>query len=161
MLLGEGRGFEIAQGRLGPGRIHHCMRLIGCAQRALELMCARVESRSTFGKKLSEHQSVREDIAQSYCDIEQARLLTMMAADKIDREGAKEAKDLIAAIKIVTPAMTARVVDRAIQVHGAGGLTEDYFLAEAYNYARQIRFADGPDQVHMMQLGRSLARQHS
>ena len=161
ILLGEGRGFEIAQGRLGPGRIHHCMRLIGCAQRALELMCARVESRSTFGKKLSEHQSVREDIAQSYCDIEQARLLTMMAADKIDREGAKEAKDLIAAIKIVTPAMTARVVDRAIQVHGAGGLTEDYFLAEAYNYARQIRFADGPDQVHMMQLGRSLARQYS
>lgn len=161
LLLGEGRGFEIAQGRLGPGRIHHCMRLIGCAQRALELMCKRVEERSTFGRKLSEHQSVREDIAQSYCDIEQARLLTMMAADKIDRLGTKEAKDLIAAIKVVTPSMAGRVIDRAIQIHGAGGLTEDYFLAEAYNYARQIRFADGPDQVHMMQLGRSLVKKYN
>ena len=161
VLLGEGRGFEIAQGRLGPGRIHHCMRLIGCAQRALELMCQRVERRSTFGRKLSEHQSVREDIAQSYCDIEQARLLTLRAAEKIDREGTKEARDLIAAIKIVTPAMAQRVIDRAIQVHGAGGLTEDYFLAEAFTYARQIRFADGPDQVHMMQLGRSLVKQYA
>jgi acyl-CoA dehydrogenase len=161
LLLGEGRGFEIAQGRLGPGRIHHCMRLIGCAQRALELMCQRVETRSTFGRKLSEHQSVREDIAQSFCDVEQARLMTMMTADKIDREGTREAKDLIAAIKIITPSMAARVIDRAIQVHGAGGLTEDYFLAEAYNYARQIRFADGPDQVHMMQLGRSLVKQYA
>jgi len=161
VLLGEGRGFEIAQGRLGPGRIHHCMRLIGCAQRALELMCQRVEQRSTFGRKLSEHQSVREDIAQSFCDIEQARLLTLRAAEKIDREGTKEARDLIAAIKIVTPAMAQRVIDRAIQVHGAGGLTEDYFLAEAFTYARQIRFADGPDQVHMMQLGRSLVKQYA
>lgn len=161
LLLGEGRGFEIAQGRLGPGRIHHCMRLIGCAQRALELMCKRVENRSTFGRKLSEHQSVREDIARSYCEIEQARLLTMMAADKIDRLGAKEAKDLIAAIKVVTPSMAAGVIDRAIQVHGAGGLTGDYFLGEAYNYARQIRFADGPDQVHMMQLGRSLVKHYN
>lgn len=161
LLLGEGRGFEIAQGRLGPGRIHHCMRLIGCAQRALELMCKRAETRSTFGFKLSENQSVREDIAQSFCDVEQARLLTMMAADKIDREGAKDARDLIAAIKIVTPMMAARVIDRAIQIHGAGGLTDDYFLAEAYNYARQIRFADGPDQVHMMQLGRSLVKQYA
>ncbi|MFP5414137.1 MAG: acyl-CoA dehydrogenase family protein [Gammaproteobacteria bacterium] len=161
LLLGEGRGFEIAQGRLGPGRIHHCMRLIGCAQRALELMCQRVEQRSTFGRKLSEHQSVREDIAQSFCDIEQARLLTLRAAEKIDRAGTKEARDLIAAIKIVTPAMAQRVIDRAIQVHGAGGLTEDYFLAEAFTYARQIRFADGPDQVHMMQLGRSLVKQYA
>jgi len=161
VLLGEGRGFEIAQGRLGPGRIHHCMRLIGCAQRALELMCQRVERRSTFGRKLSEHQSVREDIAQSFCDIEQARLLTLRAAEKIDREGTKEARDLIAAIKIVTPAMAQRVIDRAIQVHGAGGLTDDYFLAEAFTYARQIRFADGPDQVHMMQLGRSLVKQYA
>lgn len=161
ILLGEGRGFEIAQGRLGPGRIHHCMRLVGCAQRALELMCKRVEERSTFGRKLSEHQSVREDIAQSYCDVEQARLLTMMAAEKIDLLGNKEAKDLIAAIKIVTPTMAARVIDRSIQIHGAGGLTKDYFLAEAYNYARQIRFADGPDQVHMMQLGRSLIKQYN
>lgn len=161
LLLGEGRGFEIAQGRLGPGRIHHCMRLIGCAQRALETMCQRVETRSTFGRKLSEHQSVREDIARSFCDIEQARLLTMMAADKIDRTSAKDARDLIAAIKIVTPKMAGIVIDRAIQVHGAGGLTEDFFLAEAYNYARQIRFADGPDQVHMMQLGRSLVKQYA
>ncbi|MEH6639910.1 MAG: acyl-CoA dehydrogenase family protein [Porticoccaceae bacterium] len=161
ILLGEGRGFEIAQGRLGPGRIHHCMRLIGCAQRALELMCKRVEERATFGTKLSEYQSIREDIAQSYCDIEQARLLTLRAAEKIDREGTKAARDLIAAIKIVTPSMTQRVIDRAIQVHGAGGLTEDYFLAEAFNYARQIRFADGPDQVHMMQLGRSLVKKYN
>jgi acyl-CoA dehydrogenase len=161
LLLGEGRGFEIAQGRLGPGRIHHCMRLIGCAQRALELMCTRADQRTAFGRKLSENQSVREDIAQSYCDVEQARLLTMMAAEKIDRVGVREARDLIAAIKIVTPSMAARVIDRSIQIHGAGGLTSDYFLAEAYNYARQIRFADGPDQVHMMALGRSLVKQHN
>ena len=161
LILGEGRGFEIAQGRLGPGRIHHCMRLIGCAQRALELMSKRADERTTFGQKLSKNQSVREDLAQSYCDVEQARLLTMMAAEKIDRDGAKEARDLIAAIKIVTPSMAARVIDRAIQIHGAGGLTEDYFLAEAYNYARQIRFADGPDQVHMMALGRSLVKQYA
>ena len=158
LLLGEGRGFEIAQGRLGPGRIHHCMRLIGCAQRALELMCKRVEQRTTFGKKLSQHQSVREDIALSFCEVEQARLLTMKTAAEIDRHGAKAARDLIAAIKITTPLMAARVIDRAIQIHGAGGLTEDYFLAEAYNYARQIRLADGPDQVHMMALGRSLVK---
>ncbi len=158
LLLGEGRGFEIAQGRLGPGRIHHCMRLIGCAQRALELMCKRVEQRTTFGRKLSQHQSVREDIALSFCEVEQARLLTMKTAAEIDRHGAKAARDLIAAIKITTPSMAARVIDRAIQIHGAGGLTEDYFLAEAYNYARQIRLADGPDQVHMMALGRSLVK---
>jgi len=161
LILGEGRGFEIAQGRLGPGRIHHCMRLIGCAQRALELMCKRADSRSTFGRKISEHQSVREDIAQSYCDIEQARLLTLMTADKIDREGVKNARDLVAAIKVVAPSMAARVIDRAMQVHGAAGLTEDFFLAEAYTYARQIRFADGPDQVHMMTLGRQLVKQYA
>ena len=161
ILLGEGRGFEIAQGRLGPGRIHHCMRLIGCAQRALELMCRRAETRVTFGRKISEHQSVREDIAKSYCDVEQARLLTLRAADKMDREGNKEAKDLIAAIKIVVPSMACQVIDRAIQIHGAAGLTSDFFLAEAYNYARQIRLADGPDQVHMMALGKQLATQYS
>jgi acyl-CoA dehydrogenase len=161
ILLGEGRGFEIAQGRLGPGRIHHCMRLIGCAERALELMCKRADERVTFGRKLSEHQSVREDIAQSYCDVEQARLLTLMAADKMDREGNKEARDLIAAIKIAVPGMACRVIDRAIQVHGAAGLTPDFPLAEAYNYARQIRLADGPDQVHMMALGKQLVRQYS
>jgi acyl-CoA dehydrogenase len=156
VLLGEGRGFEIAQGRLGPGRIHHCMRLIGCAQRALEQMCRRSESRTTFGRHLSQHQSVREDIARSFCEIEQARLLTLMAADRMDRYGNKVAKDLIAAIKIVAPGMALKVLDRCMQIHGAAGLTADFFMAEAYNYARQVRIADGPDQVHMMALGREL-----
>jgi acyl-CoA dehydrogenase len=154
ILLGEGRGFEIAQGRLGPGRIHHCMRLVGCAQRALELACKRVEERTTFGKKLSQHQSVREDIAKMYCEIEQSRLLTLKAADHMDKYGNKVAKDLIAAIKITAPIMACNVIDRAMQMHGAGGLTGDYFMAEAYNYARQCRLADGPDQVHMMSLGK-------
>ena len=161
ILLGEGRGFEIAQGRLGPGRIHHCMRLIGCAQRALELACRRVEERSTFGKKISRHQSVREDIATAYCKIEQARLLTLLAADRMDQYGNKEARDLIAAIKITAPQMACDVIDDAIQMHGAAGLTEDYFLAEAYNYARQVRILDGPDQVHMMSLGRQIIQRYS
>jgi acyl-CoA dehydrogenase len=160
LLLGEGRGFEIAQGRLGPGRIHHCMRLVGGAQRALELVLDRVERRSTFGRKLSEHQSVREDIAKSWCEIEQARLLTLKAADKIDREGNKAARDLIAAIKIVAPSMAQTVIDRAMQIHGAMGLTADLPLAELFNYARQIRLADGPDQVHMMALARQLVKAH-
>jgi acyl-CoA dehydrogenase len=161
VLLGEGRGFEIAQGRLGPGRIHHCMRLIGLAQRALEGMCRRAEERTTFGRRLSQHQSVREDIARSYCDIEQARLLTLMAADRMDRHGNKVARDLIAAIKIVAPSMALGVLDRCMQIHGAAGLTGDFFMAEAFNYARQIRLADGPDQVHMMQLGRDLVRRYA
>ncbi len=161
ILLGEGRGFEVAQGRLGPGRIHHCMRLVGAANRALELMLTRVEQRSTFGKKLSEHQSIREDIAKSWCDIEQARLLTLKTADTIDRHGAKEAWALISAIKIVAPTMAQTVIDRAIQSHGGAGLTADFPLAELFNYARQIRFADGPDQVHMMALGRRLVKQHN
>ncbi|WP_427965488.1 acyl-CoA dehydrogenase family protein [Altererythrobacter sp.] len=159
ILLGEGRGFEIAQGRLGPGRIHHCMRLIGGAQRALELMLDRVENRMTFGRTLSQHQSVREDIAKSFCEIEQARLLTLKAAAKMDKYGNKAAKDLIAAIKIVAPTMAQTVIDRAIQIHGAKGLTEDLPLAELFNYARQCRLADGPDQVHMMALGRQLVRE--
>ncbi|MXW48785.1 MAG: acyl-CoA dehydrogenase [Gammaproteobacteria bacterium] len=161
ILLGEGRGFEIAQGRLGPGRIHHCMRLIGCAQRALELACRRVEERSTFGKKISRHQSVREDIARAFCKIEQARLLTLLAADRMDKYGNKEARDLIAAIKITAPVMACEVIDDAIQMHGAAGLTEDFFLAEAYNYARQIRLADGPDQVHMMSLGKQVIQRYA
>ena len=161
ILLGEGRGFEIAQGRLGPGRIHHCMRLVGCAQRALELACRRVEERSTFGKKISRHQSVREDIATAYCKIEQARLLTLLAADRMDKYGNKEARDLIAAIKITAPVMACEVIDDAIQMHGAAGLTEDFFLAEAYNYARQVRLADGPDQVHMMSLGKQVIQRYS
>jgi len=158
MLLGEGRGFEIAQGRLGPGRIHHCMRLIGCAQRALELMCQRANKRVAFGKPLGEQGSVREDIANSYCEIEQARLLTLKAADKMDREGNKAARDLIAAAKIVVPSMAARVIDRAIQIHGGMGVSQDTFLAESYTYARFIRIGDGPDQVHMSQLGRTLLK---
>jgi acyl-CoA dehydrogenase len=161
ILLGEGRGFEIAQGRLGPGRIHHCMRLIGSAQRALELACVRVNSRSTFGRKIGEHQSVRENIAKSYAEIEQARLLTLKTADKMDRVGAKEARDLIAATKVVVPEMAQRVIDRAIQMHGAGGLCDDWFMAEAYSYARWCRLADGPDEVHMMALGKQIIRRYA
>jgi acyl-CoA dehydrogenase len=161
MLLGEGRGFEIAQGRLGPGRIHHCMRFIGSAQRALEVMCRRAESRTAFGVKLSEHGSLREDIAKSFCEIEQARLLTLRAADKMDREGNKAARDLIGAAKIVVPKMAAKVVDRAIQVHGAMGFTDDTFLPKAYAAARYIRVGDGPDQVHMSSLARQLLRRYA
>ena len=160
MLLGEGRGFEIAQGRLGPGRIHHCMRLIGCAQRALELMCRRATLRVAFGRPLGEHGSVREDIAHAYNDIEQARLLTLRAADKMDREGNKAARDLIAAAKIVVPAMAARVIDRAMQVFGGAGVSQDTFLAEAYAYARFMRMGDGPDQVHLSALGKVLIKRH-
>jgi acyl-CoA dehydrogenase len=161
ILLGEGRGFEIAQGRLGPGRIHHCMRLIGSAQRALEYACRRAVSRETFGRKLADHQSVLEDIARSYADIEQARLLTMKTAAKMDEVGAKDARDLIAAAKITVPLMAQTVIDRCMQIHGAAGLTADYPMAEAFNYARWCRQADGPDQVHMMALGRQIVRRYA
>jgi acyl-CoA dehydrogenase len=161
MLLGEGRGFEIAQGRLGPGRIHHCMRVIGAAQRALELACQRVSSRVAFGKKLSEQGSVRESIALMASKVEMCRLLTLRAADKMDRVGNKDAMDLIAMAKIMVPQLGSEVIDMAIQMHGAGGLTKDYFLAEAFNYARWCRLADGPDQVHMMALGKQVIRELS
>ena len=161
LLVGEGSGFAIAQGRLGPGRIHHCMRLIGCAQRALEMMCKRVTERETFGKKIAQYSSIRQDIAKSRCEIEQARLLTLSAADKIDRFGIKEAKDLVAMIKIVVPQMTCTVLDRAIQAHGGLGVSQDLPLSEFWVYARSIRIADGPDEVHMYQLGRNTIRKFS
>ena len=154
LLLGEGRGFEIAQGRLGPGRIHHCMRLIGQAQRALEYMARRVDERVAFGKPLSAQSSIRQDIADSFCEIEQARLLTLKAADAMDRVGTKEAKDMIAAIKIVAPLMAQRVADRAMQAFGAMGFTDDTPVAAAFLGARFLRMADGPDEAHMSQLGK-------
>lgn len=159
LLLGEGRGFEIAQGRLGPGRIHHCMRLIGAAQAALDLMCLRVAERETFGKKLMQYSSIRQDIAKSACEIEQARLLTLSCADKIDKFGAKGAKNLIAMIKVVVPQMTCDVVDRAIQAHGGMGVCQDTPLPGFWMYGRIIRIADGPDEVHMYQLGRNLVKE--
>ena len=161
LLLGEGRGFEIAQGRLGPGRIHHCMRLIGCAQRALEMMCQRAASRTAFGKPLAEQGTVREDIAKSWCEINQARLLTLQAAAAVDELGAKGARDLIGGIKIVAPMMAQTVIDRAIQIHGALGVSQDTFLPDAWAYARSIRLADGPDQVHMSSLGKQLIGQYA
>ena len=161
MLLGEGRGFEIAQGRLGPGRIHHCMRLIGSAQRALEYACRRAVSRETFGRKLADHQSVLEDLAKSWGEIEQARLHTLKTARRMDEVGVKDARDLIAAAKITVPLMAQTVIDRCMQIHGAGGLTADYPMAEAYNYARWCRQADGPDQVHMMALGKQVIKRYA
>ncbi|MGI9245193.1 MAG: acyl-CoA dehydrogenase family protein [Steroidobacteraceae bacterium] len=154
LLLGEGRGFEIAQGRLGPGRIHHCMRLVGAAQRALDGMCRRVESRVAFGRKLSEQSSIRQDIARSRCVIEQARLLTLAAAERMDREGNKGAAELISMIKIVAPRMCQAVCDRAMQAHGAMGLSQDTPIAAAFSYGRYVRLADGPDEVHMAQLAK-------
>ena len=160
MILGQGRGFEIAQGRLGPGRIHHCMRLIGIAKRALELMCQRAENRIAFGRPLSVQGSVRESIALSASEIEQSRLLTLMAADKMDRYGNKEASDLISMIKVVCPRMACEVIDRAIQIHGAGGLSDDFFLAGAYSYARTLRLADGPDEVHLSSLAKKIIQRN-
>ena len=160
ILLGEGKGFEIAQGRLGPGRIHHCMRLVGTAQRALDLMCKRSNQRTAFGRNLIKFSSIRQEIAKSECEIQQARLLTLSAADKIDQFGAKEATNLIAMIKITAPKMACDVIDRAIQIHGGMGVSQDTPLAAFYVYARCIRLADGPDEVHMFQLGRNLAKKH-
>jgi acyl-CoA dehydrogenase len=161
ILLGEGRGFEIAQGRLGPGRMHHCMRLIGAAQRSLELACKRVTRRTTFGRELSQHQSVREEIAKSFAEIEMARLLVLKSCHRMDEVGAQEARDMIAASKISVPIMVQTIIDRCMQMHGAGGLTADYFMAEAFNYARWCRQADGPDQVHQMALGKQVIATYS
>jgi len=154
MILGEGRGFEIAQGRLGPGRIHHCMRSIGQAQRALELMARRADTRVAFGSKFSDMSSVRQDIARSWCEVEQARLLTLKAADQIDRHGNRVARDLIAAIKIVVPRMAQEVTDRAIQIFGGMGVSDDTPIAHFFTLNRYLRIADGPDAVHMSQLGK-------
>ncbi len=160
LLLGEGRGFEIAQGRLGPGRIHHCMRTIGVAERALALMCKRAQARVAFGQKLSDMGSVRQDIAKSRMEIDQARLLTMYAAQRMDQAGNKEARTEIASIKVVAPSMALRVIDRAIQVHGGMGVCQDTFLAAAWANIRTLRFADGPDEVHMDQLARLELKKH-
>ena len=154
MLLGEGRGFEIAQGRLGPGRIHHCMRLIGLAERCLELMCRRVKTRVAFGRPIAEQSVTLERIAESRILIDQARLLTLKAAWMMDTVGNKVAKAEIAMIKVVAPNMACRVIDWAIQAHGAAGVSDDFVLAAYYAHARKLRFADGPDEVHRNQIGR-------
>jgi acyl-CoA dehydrogenase len=161
LLLGEGRGFEIAQGRLGPGRIHHCMRLIGLAERALERMCRRSLSRVAFGKPVSQQGVTLERIADARILIEQARLLTLNAAERMDLVGNKVAKTEIAMIKIAVPAMACQVIDWAIQIHGGGGTSNDFGLTHAYAMARMLRLADGPDEVHRAQLGKLELRKHS
>ena len=161
LLVGEGQGFAIAQGRLGPGRIHHCMRLIGAAQRSLELMCRRVTERSTFGRELSTYSSIRQEVAKSRCEIAQARLLTLKAAETIDQHGIKGAKELIAMIKIVVPTMAQTVIDRAIQAHGGLGVCQDTPLPTFWVYARALRLADGPDEVHQYQLGKQTIRAYA
>jgi alkylation response protein AidB-like acyl-CoA dehydrogenase len=154
MLLGEGRGFEIAQGRLGPGRIHHCMRTIGVAEDALEKMARRLSSRIAFGKKLADQSVWEQRIAEARIDIEMTRLLCLKAADMMDRAGNKEARAEIAMIKVAAPRMALRILDDAIQAHGGGGVSDDFGLARSYAHIRTLRLADGPDEVH----ARSIAR---
>jgi acyl-CoA dehydrogenase len=161
LLLGEGRGFEIAQGRLGPGRIHHCMRQIGVAERALELMCQRATRRVAFGKPLADNDITLERIAQSRIEIDQARLLVLNAAYMMDTVGNKAAKQAIAEIKVAVPNMTLGVVERAMQLHGGGGVSQEFPLASMWAHSRTLRFADGPDEVHRRQIGRLELRKHS
>lgn len=161
ILLGEGRGFEIAQGRLGPGRIHHCMRAIGQAERALELLIDRATKREAFGTKLIDKDVLRAQIAESRIEIEQARLLTLYAAKKIDEEGTKAARKEIAMIKIAAPRVALNVIDRAIEVFGGGGVSQDFPLAEHWAHARTLRIVDGPDQVHLRDIGKLEIREQS